>query len=536
MRLRYTCLTAALLLLAATTYSQSPVHDNYWPLSGGGALQIHQSTRFGPTGQNSYRPALVGPRTASMQARLVYAAATLITARVHGQYRVSGSQEMTVHRPGPILPDGTPAPPDDRWRIYHLSEDDKPGDPAWDAWPADLGAPVNTDGTPRLYGKQQLWWVMNDLDSSAMREATGNDPLGLEVRVLVWQPRLDGALFFQYTFINKGRDTLRDAYAAHFVDADLRDALTDLTAADSARGLMYAWQRPDYDPEEGVPAAFGACFVQTPRVPSTANDSARWDGAYIRGYRNLPVSAITMPVKSSYNVDALSEPGKSVERTPERWHTLARGQALDGAVLDPHTGAPKRFWYDGDPLQQRGWLMDDGISTTGGTDYQSDAGHDPRLMTASGPFDMAPGDTQQVIIAWVFTEAATPEASIHTIRAMADTVRANESYRFNPSDGLIVCPVYTPERIAVAHPYPNPARDWIRLSVDLPEEMHIRADVYDMLGRRIRTLRDGVLPAGWHLLSWDGRDASGTQPPPGSYRIMLSIGGEQHTVPFVLLH
>jgi hypothetical protein len=424
MRRTLICLAGALFLCSGISlFAQAyPEEARQLALPDGSILYVTNQGFFSDPLNGS--PALSGPGYSSQRfAPIVSSASTVFIARVRGEIRVSGSQETGVFLPGPILADGSPAPADWRWRIYVLNRYHRAGSPDYDDWPAELGAPVNEDGTPRLYGNQQLWWVMNDMDSSALGQATGSTPMGLEVQALVVEAPMEGTLFFRYTCINKGPDTLRDAYVAHFADVDLRDGWTDLTGSDSARAMAYAWQHPAYNANEGLPAAFGASFVQTPRVASSPGDSARWGDGYIRGFRSIPVSAITMPVKSSYNIDALSEPGQSVTRSRERWYALAQGRGLDGAVYAPGSNLPRRFWYDGDPLTGSGWLTEQGIRTEGGSTYATKPGHDPRMMLAAGPFEMLPGDTQQVVIAWVYTQAATPHASVHMLRAMVEAAR-----------------------------------------------------------------------------------------------------------------
>ncbi len=50
----------------------------------------------------------------------------------------------------------------------------------------------------------------------------------------------------------------------------------------------------------------------------------------------------------------------------------------------------------------------------------------------------------------------------------------------------------------------------------------VRADVYDVAGRRVRRLHKGVLGAGVHVLPWDGRDESGRETAAGLYLARVS--------------
>lgn len=68
------------------------------------------------------------------------------------------------------------------------------------------------------------------------------------------------------------------------------------------------------------------------------------------------------------------------------------------------------------------------------------------------------------------------------------------------------------------HPnYPNPAHDNTTIIVQLAAMSTLRIDIHDALGRRIRTLTDGVYSAGVHRLLWDGRNDEGALLGAGMY-------------------
>ncbi len=68
---------------------------------------------------------------------------------------------------------------------------------------------------------------------------------------------------------------------------------------------------------------------------------------------------------------------------------------------------------------------------------------------------------------------------------------------------------------------PNPFTHETTIRAELRHLGHLRVEVVDALGRRVRTLTDGDLPAGPHTISWDGSDASGHPLPNGLYRYIL---------------
>jgi hypothetical protein len=64
---------------------------------------------------------------------------------------------------------------------------------------------------------------------------------------------------------------------------------------------------------------------------------------------------------------------------------------------------------------------------------------------------------------------------------------------------------------------PNPAVGRASISFTLGAPSHAKLTIFDVAGRRVRTLVDGALDAGPHRLDWEGVDASGQRIPAGVY-------------------
>jgi hypothetical protein len=79
-------------------------------------------------------------------------------------------------------------------------------------------------------------------------------------------------------------------------------------------------------------------------------------------------------------------------------------------------------------------------------------------------------------------------------------------------------------------PTPNPSRGDVSLTLDVPEAMagsRFEAAVFDMAGRRVRTIESGVAAAGRTMLRWNLRNASGERVRPGTYWARITVGGER---------
>jgi hypothetical protein len=71
-------------------------------------------------------------------------------------------------------------------------------------------------------------------------------------------------------------------------------------------------------------------------------------------------------------------------------------------------------------------------------------------------------------------------------------------------------------------PTPNPSVSGCSVGYSLPETTNVTVTVFDITGRSIRTLHQGVLPAGTGLFQFDGMDSSGAALPSGCYSVVLS--------------
>jgi hypothetical protein len=93
--------------------------------------------------------------------------------------------------------------------------------------------------------------------------------------------------------------------------------------------------------------------------------------------------------------------------------------------------------------------------------------------------------------------------------------------------------VRTPARITslawrAAWPNPFARRTSVRLAVPRAATGAVR--VFDIQGKEVRTLAEGVFQPGERTIEWDGRDASGGLTAAGLYFVSAQVGGESARV------
>lgn len=92
--------------------------------------------------------------------------------------------------------------------------------------------------------------------------------------------------------------------------------------------------------------------------------------------------------------------------------------------------------------------------------------------------------------------------------------------------GVDPAPAPAATALALAAPWPNPAHDGATLRFALPHPGDATLAIYDLGGRRVRTLVSGARAAGSHAVHWDGLDDSGAPAPAGLYFVRLAAGRE----------
>ncbi len=79
---------------------------------------------------------------------------------------------------------------------------------------------------------------------------------------------------------------------------------------------------------------------------------------------------------------------------------------------------------------------------------------------------------------------------------------------------------------------PNPFQRELQVNFDLPSSTYVRLAVFDLTGRRVATLVEGVLDPGPHSATWEAPSLIGGRAGPGLYFIRLEAAGRRlsHTV------
>ena len=86
-----------------------------------------------------------------------------------------------------------------------------------------------------------------------------------------------------------------------------------------------------------------------------------------------------------------------------------------------------------------------------------------------------------------------------------------------------------PSAVMFSPGHPNPFGSSTRFSYSLPKQTRVEIAVYDLRGRKVRTLRSEVQKAGHHFANWDGLDRNGRSLASGVYSVRLGAGDQYRT-------
>ena len=83
--------------------------------------------------------------------------------------------------------------------------------------------------------------------------------------------------------------------------------------------------------------------------------------------------------------------------------------------------------------------------------------------------------------------------------------------------------------------YPNPFNPNTTIKYQLPREANVELIIYNLYGARVRTLENGIKPAGFHEVIWMGRDEGDRIVPSGIYWVNMKAGDSKKTIKMSLI-
>lgn len=323
------------------------------------------------------------------QKTAVFAAGLWVGGKVGGQTRVAIGEYSQEYAPGPMA-NGASQTDSPDFRNYTITRGNTSSEDyvSWASGAArSQGAPVDATGTPVLYGDQDVWSVYNDADPSVhVNRAGSTTPLGIQVEQTAFQFARQGPLgntvFMKFKITNASTHTIDSTYVSLWSDPDLGGAGDDLVGCDTTLSLGYVYNATNNDQlYGGNPPAIGFDFLQGPKGSDGQRLGMKSFNKYING----------------------TDP-----QSPAETYNYMRGLLGSGDVYN-YGGSPSNYVATGDP-----------VTNTGDLDTNP---ADRRMMLSTGPFTMAPGDTQVVVVAVIAAQGSDRLSSITLLKNYDDAVQ-----------------------------------------------------------------------------------------------------------------
>ena len=388
----------------------------------------------------------------------------------------------------------------------------------WNNWPAADGAPyedVDGNGTydpsidvPGFPGASQtIWLVANDLDPNISRLPYGSPPIGLEMQMTLWTyasvltAPSNHTIYKRVRLIYTGKigglssahiDTI---YITQWSDPDLGFFTDDYVGWDDDLQMGFVYNSDDSD------AVYTDLGLVAPAAGYTSLSGPTVDGI------ELPISSFLYFGAG----DTITDPDLGIYEGTLQWFNLMEGflprpsYPTQLPFVDPTTSLATKFALWGDPVAGTGWI--DGIDLPPG---------DRRMIQTTGPFEMALGDTQEIIIALIGATGSDYLNSITELRQSVQQIRNDfiTAIEFEENNEL-------PNSFSLKQNYPNPFNPVTTIEYNIPKSGKVNLIVYNLLGQEITRIIDEVQLAGYHKVTWDASNFSS-----GIYFYRLQAGPE----------
>lgn len=360
--------------------------------------------------------------------------------------RMSNMDYTPEYQPGPLLEtyntttnrddDPRARASDTKYRLYKINKKDFFGTTNKDflEWPGDLGAPfedVNGNGVwdkgtdkPKMIGDQQMWCVYNDVNVAKHNALSVTSPMGLEIQTTYFVFNMPGPLgdmmFMKWKIINKSDADYDSVFIGMWSDPDLGDANDDLPGVDTLLSLGYLYNG---DNDDGTthgygakPPAVGFDFFQGPKIISP-NDSALYDGKWIKGFKNLPATSFVVYTNGTFP-EMIDPPDGTPNYVGIAYDYLNGKAGTNRQYIQDANGKIVKFLFSGDPVKGTGQLP-----STFKPFNREFSPQDVRVMINSGPFTLSKGDTQEIVGSIVLAQGSDRIQSVDQLRKVDDVAQ-----------------------------------------------------------------------------------------------------------------
>jgi len=270
---------------------------------------------------------------------------------------------------------------------------------------------------------QMTFWIYND--NGNIHTQTTGDPIRMEIQVqgfgYTTADEVNNMTFYRYKLINRANSPIDSTYFTMWVDGDLGCYLDDYVGSDTTRSLAI------YYNENAVDGAGGCAGT-----PSYGENPPMLGLDYFRGPldsagNEIGMSSFTYYINGGGGDPGMGDPNNAVEYYNYMTGTWRDGQPFTEGGNGRGGTVPTQYVYTEDPTVTGGNSMcEQGVTSA-----------DLRTLQSSGPFVLAPGKVNELIVgvAWVPNIQDYPCPSFKSLLTADDLAQSLFDNCFKITDG-----------------------------------------------------------------------------------------------------
>ena len=269
-----------------------------------------------------------------------------------------------------------------------------------------------------------------------------------------------------------------------------------------------------------LPPAIGYTFLKTPEANADLIDNDH-DGQIDEPGERSGLHTAMIYFSSAGTIRDPSEGADIYNNMLGLW---VDGEPITyGGVGREYSNSISRFIFTGDPLTQSYWTA---FSPAPNGEWPPFVPHDIRAMVTSGPFTLAPGESNEFLIALVWAQGINHLDSVRKLKNIVANLQTTPDRYLTTGyqPGQLEAPPEPSFVLGFDHNFPNPFNKKTTLRYSLPKTMQVRLAVYDLLGREVTVLAEGTREAGIYTQEFDG-----AQLRPGIYYARIELDHLQFT-------
>jgi len=145
------------------------------------------------------------------------------------------------------------------------------------------------------------------------------------------------------------------------------------------------------------------------------------------------------------------------------------------------------------------------------------------------------GENEQISITVNTDELENDTSYVGHVLILTSSEAISIPINLNTGNNLGAGISHLPKDFNLYPAYPNPFNPTITLHYDLPEDAIINIIIYDIMGRRIKTLFNGSQSAGYKSIQWNANNSVGQSVSAGIYLYQIQVGDIREIRKIILL-